>query len=455
MQKQIYTLVLLAFFINTQSQINPLQEYINEGIENNLVIQQNNLSLKNAQHSLKIAKGMFLPQASIQARYSLAEGGRTIDFPLGDLMNPVYKTLNEMLQAQGQAGGFPSIENESFSLYPSQEFDARVSVVQPIYNRSLIINNKIAQEQLKMTKIEIERYKRELAFQIKEAYFNYLKTIQLLELVNRTKEVVNENYRVSKKLFDNQMATNDVVMRANAEINSVKLMETEITTSNELAKNFFNFLLNRGLDTEILVAKTNTQTISQPINQYMQKALKYREELSLLKSKAQLYSYSANLSSAALTPNLVLAFDYGLQGEEFSSFNDHDFVMGSVVLTWSIFNGNINKNKRQQAYINKRKNSLKQEEISKKIKLEVKNDYLHVAQQNQNLQTAQARNKESVEVYRIIEKRYREGGSSLIELLDARNNMVEAESDMINTQYDFLISLAKLEKSSNSEILKW
>lgn len=37
-------------------------------------------------------RGMFLPSVSIEARYSRAGGGKIIEFPVGDLMNPVYGT---------------------------------------------------------------------------------------------------------------------------------------------------------------------------------------------------------------------------------------------------------------------------------------------------------------------------------------------------------------------------
>ncbi len=40
--------------------------------------------------ALKEARGLFLPDFSLNARYTVAEGGRTIVFPVGDLLNPVY-----------------------------------------------------------------------------------------------------------------------------------------------------------------------------------------------------------------------------------------------------------------------------------------------------------------------------------------------------------------------------
>jgi outer membrane protein TolC len=44
------------------------------------------------------------------------------------------------------------------------------------------------------------------------------------------------------------------------------------------------------------------------------------------------------------------------------------------------------------------------------------------------------------------------GESALIELLDARNNMTEAQAQVILTKYDYLVSIARLEKSSTSSL---
>jgi outer membrane protein TolC len=47
------------------------------------------------------ARARYLPSLDFQSRYTRADGGRTIEFPLGDLLNPVYAALDAQLVAQG------------------------------------------------------------------------------------------------------------------------------------------------------------------------------------------------------------------------------------------------------------------------------------------------------------------------------------------------------------------
>jgi hypothetical protein len=89
----IITLILLSSQLNAQK---VLDDYISYGLGNNLALQQKQSGYRKSIEALKEAKGLFYPRISFEARYTISEGGRTIDFPVGDLLNPVYMTLNSL-----------------------------------------------------------------------------------------------------------------------------------------------------------------------------------------------------------------------------------------------------------------------------------------------------------------------------------------------------------------------
>ncbi len=448
------TVIIISVLISFQlkAQENVLEEYIKQGLESNLVIKQNNLALESARQSLKIAKGMFMPKINTQSRYTLAKGGRTINFPIGDLMNPVYNTLNDMIVAQGGSPRFPTVQNEQINFLREQEYEVKISLTQPLYYPSLAINKRIEEQKLFMSQTELEQYKRELTFQIKEAYYNYMKALLYSDLIQKTKNVVNENHRVSQKLMNNDLITRDVVLRAKSEISKIELYETEAGKNIEMAKSYFNFLLNRGLNEEIVVCSHNKLYATPQLDEVTESALFDREELKLIEHQLNIMDNVVDLSKADMLPKLFLAVDYGIQGEKFEVDGDSDFIMGSFVLNWDLFNGNVNKNKKKKALIEKQLVQFKKEEISNRIQLEIKQNLFELEEKLKNKELAKTRSIEASEVYRIIEKKYGLGEASLIELLDARNNMTEAESQSILTNYDYLISIARLEKNSNTSL---
>ena len=76
------------------------------------VLRVSNCNWKNPLYALKEAHALFLPNVSFGASYSKADGGRTIDLPLGDLLNPVYKSLNQLTGSTK----FPNLQNKSVLL---------------------------------------------------------------------------------------------------------------------------------------------------------------------------------------------------------------------------------------------------------------------------------------------------------------------------------------------------
>ena len=90
-----------------------LDSYIREGLSNNLALQQKTASYNQSLAALKEARGMFMPSISLNARYTVAEGGRTIVFPVGDLLNPVYSTLNALTSSLPPDQQFPPIQIEN------------------------------------------------------------------------------------------------------------------------------------------------------------------------------------------------------------------------------------------------------------------------------------------------------------------------------------------------------
>ena len=64
--------------------------------QNNQQLAAKDFEIKSAISSLEEAKSMYGPSVLFNAQYTLSTGGRTILFPIGDLLNPVYNSLNKL-----------------------------------------------------------------------------------------------------------------------------------------------------------------------------------------------------------------------------------------------------------------------------------------------------------------------------------------------------------------------
>ena len=170
---------------------NALDDYIQEAFDNNLVLQQKNISLERALSSLDEAKSLFLPQIDLNVDYLTGYGGRFIDIPVGDMLNPVYTSLNFLMQTDQ----FPQLENIEQNFFPKNQLDIKVRTSMPIYNSDIIHNKTIQGIQYHLKSIEIETYKRELVAQIKNSYFQYLMALENIKIYENAQTLVQKNVK--------------------------------------------------------------------------------------------------------------------------------------------------------------------------------------------------------------------------------------------------------------------
>ncbi len=439
-------IILLIFFITTsRGEDRLIDKYINIALDNNLSLKQQEFSLQKSLAALNEARGLFMPSISINARYSRAGGGRIIEIPVGDFMNPLNKVINEIA---GQPLLPENIPNEVIPFLREKEHETKVSLIQPLFKAAIYHNYKLNSNLSKIARMQRNLFKRQLVAEVKIAYFNYLKTINIYDILQKTQELLEENLRVSETLFQNQKATKDVVYRAKSDLSFLEQEKAEIQKNIDLARVYFNFLLNRALDEDIEISSQDTLQSYQnyQLVELESLALKNREEINQLKHAILAAHNHINISKSAYLPDLIAAVDYGFQGEEYRFTRDDDFWMASAVLQWNLFKGFQDKARVQQASLEKKRLETRNSELIKQIQLEVREAYHNVDVSKKSIQSAQDRLSSAEKSFEITNKKYQVGMISQVEYLDARNNWIEAKINYTITTFDYHIRQAELER---------
>lgn len=123
---------LVAGPLLARGQISPvLDEYIQTGMNSNLTLQQKQVDVEQSLEAVRPAKGLFYPTLQFNANYTRA-GGRSIDFPIGDLLNPVYQTLNSLTQSNS----FPLVDNAKVQFLPDNFQETYVQFQVPVLIRT-------------------------------------------------------------------------------------------------------------------------------------------------------------------------------------------------------------------------------------------------------------------------------------------------------------------------------
>lgn len=441
--------VYFATFILPSAQAQTLDAYITQGIENNIVIKQKHIALERAILSLQSAKLMYIPGVSLIANYSTADGGRNIALPVGDMLNPVYATLNSITQSNS----FPAIENQAINFLPKNYYDAKIRASMPLFNTDIKYNKQIQSEQVLLKEFEIQQYTRILIKEIKTAYYNYLLAQEALKVYQNALTLAQEGKRMNEKLLESGKGLHVYVIRSESEIAGLEsnIMEAEINIQN--AKLYFNLLLNRNADDEININNnlSNFNKVdwsllldnNQPIN---------REELKMLNSGITMNETIHKMYSTYYLPKLSGFLDVGSQAENLVFDKNSRYFMAGVQLEISIFQGNRNKLKIQESKLDVLSAELQLENTRKQIELSttVAKNNLKLEIQKSNLAETQFKTAETY--YRLINKGFQAGVNTYIETIDARTQLKIAEVVYKTSLYRILVAKANLESEMGTHL---
>jgi outer membrane protein len=421
----------------------PLDDYVRLGLENNLALKQKEMSYQKSLEALKEAKGLFFPNITLNARYSVAEGGRTIDLPIGDLLNPVYSTLNQILRENR----FPQIDNQSFMFLRPQEQETKIRMIQPVFNTDIYYNSKIKKQLTATELVTVDQYRQELAAEIRKSYYEVSMADGIVNMLSETRKLLEENIRVNQKLVENGKITIDNLYRAQTEMSKFDQKLQVAEKNKEIASAYLNFLINRPFSEPIILSEPDIlPALVTGSDAYRESAIANREELKKLDLYDNITALQVKMNKAGALPNVMIVADYGIQGEKYKVNKDADFAQASAILTWDLFAGFQNRSKIRQAKLQKEILNQQSEEVRKQIELQVINALNELKTAQAGIESAMSQVKTAREGFRLVKRRYEEGQANLIEFIDARTTLTQAEENVIISKYSYLSDYAEFEK---------
>ncbi|OEK03807.1 hypothetical protein BFP97_09100 [Roseivirga sp. 4D4] len=445
MKKISLLFVMMCFSIPIWAQSPVLEKYVEQGLKSNLTLQQLGFDISTRQEQLNQAKALFLPQLSFEASYSRAEGGRTIDFPVGDLLNPVYDALDRI----NGSDVFPTITNVNEQLLPDDFHDTKVRLIQPLFN-SDIKYNRLAQENLVfMEEARSAAFRNELTHDIRSAYFRHLQTLEALKIYQDSQLVIEELVRVNKRLVANDKATYDIIYSAESALAEVEANVIRAQKDIDVTRSFFNFLLNRDLSDSIEVdgnIKSELLVLSS-LSMLSADAFQERQEFKQIEAAIAANQNLLDLNkSATYLPKVNLVMDAGFQGFGYTFDSGQDYWLAQVSMSWNIFKGGEKKSRVRASLFELEKLTSQKEQLRDQVEFEVITAFNEYKAALESINAATRRTESAEKTFNIIQKKYRENQVLLIEFYEARDAFTRAQLSQSITTYDALIKASELKK---------
>jgi outer membrane protein len=444
---QLAILLALLFVLPlvASGQESIIDAYIRTGLENNITIRRMDLTHEKNIAALREARGYFLPGFSFNARYTIARGGRTFDFPAGDMLNPLFQNITALNNAMAAINPlfpaidpYPAVENLSFRFYRPREHETKFTIIQPLFNPAIFYNYKIKKVEAEMGLTGIEISRRSLSQQITGGYYDYLRSWEYDRLADEVLLLATENLRVCNSLFSNDIITRDVLYRAEADLAEAKMKKAEAYGAVRSSAAMFNFLLNRDLNAPII--RDTTLFVSMPfstLDEALEGSALRRPEITLMDSWLAANSHHIKLTRADALPVIAGAADYGFQGEKYRFDANSDFMLASIVLRWNIYAGSTVRNKTRQALLDREILEANKEELQKQIELQIITSFYNLQAAFEAAESAASAITPATASFTLTRSRFREGLEPYAALMEAQTMMVKANQEFLNRQYIF------------------
>lgn len=420
-----------------------LNRYIAEGISSNLVLKQKHLSLANAINAMQQARSFYIPSIDFQTQYTTADGGRSIDLPVGDLINPVYATLNQ-LTGQNQ---FPQIKNEQIHFLPRNYYDARLRVSVPILNATLRNNILIKEKQAEISELEIKVYLRELIKEIKVTYYNYQSLRQSADIHLASVELARESRRTNERLVEAGKGLHAYVLRSEAEVTQSEAQYRSASLRAKSLQRYFNALLNRPADSEIEIESNGAISIEMLIPEADAAG---REELESLKEVIGLRERILRMNQQETLPALSGFADLGSQAEQLRFNKQSLYYLIGLQFNLPIFSGGRQKLKIEEARREVEIAQLQEQYIREQLSASVEKALNDLLAAQFELESAEKQLEMAATYSRLIHRGYESGVNTYLETVDARAQLNSAQILVAINRFKFLSAAAVLEREAAS-----
>lgn len=437
-----FLLILLSPKVNAQQLID---RYIQEGLRSNLEAQRLNKNMEQAVWALRESKRLY---------------GPTLDFVANHKVNyrkPI--NLNQGGLAAGLSGFLEQaqmgyVKDGNLYFPPRNQFSDLLQVNQPLFDRSLNLQVDLRKADQALAENHISDFKIELETAIRSAYLQFLHSKEFIRINEENLIISLQQLSVTEKLLAQQKITRDAKYRALATIEKVQASLNTAQAELTAATAYFNFLLNKDLESEIEI---DTEMFLSPNSTYNIVAMHEREEFTYKINQLALQETQGTILQkqirAQAWPVILFQAQGGIQGVNYD-FNNARLPLFSagITLKWKLFNSGTRSAEMEQARLKTESLSIQKEHLQKDFEQQRHTGFIKLHNQLKNYQAIQAAKTNSEKYLDAVQKKYAEGLSTVAELYDAQEQQLQTSIDQINWYYQLQQLLIDYNKIATNKL---
>lgn len=385
-----------------------LREAIEAALDNNPTVQRFKERILEARGVAEAQRGALLPNLSGSVSQS-------------------YRTFN--LGAFGIPGGGV--------VGPFNPFDARATLIQSIFNLSLIQRWRAGRTGVEVAALDAEATKRDTMATVGLLYTEALRAEAAVKASEANIELNQQLLKLAQDRKAAGMATGLDVTRAQVQLENEK--QRLLVAQNQAGRTKLNLIRALGIDFEVRLILTDELKLVEVEPQSPQEALavarENRVELRAQAQRQKLASLTLKSIESERIPSLAFNGDYGFIGLGIEDTLPTRNV--GVVLSVPIFDGGQREGRISESRSQVRQEQIRMKDVSDQITLEVRDALLTLASTRQQIAVAQEGLRLALRELELSRERFSVGVANNVEVTNAQASVARARDNVIEALANF------------------
>jgi len=326
------------------------------------------------------------------------------------------------------------------------------NISQPLYaGGSISANYRSEILGVDLSKSNVETVKRDLVLQVRTGYYNIITAQKVLEVAEQAVKQFEAQLEVAKAFFEVGIVAKNDVLQAEVRLANAKQNQVRADNTLALTKSSFNNLLRRNINAplnvvDILDYKPSGYTLENSFEE----ALRQRPEIKSANLNVDQALEAVKIARSGYFPTISLAGNYNKTSDEGHLNPDNRWTerwsvqaLASIAFSdWWRLGYKVGESKVKVAQAQDTKN-----QVIDNVILEVKQNYINMAQSEKNIGVAQKSIEQAEENVRLNEERYKYQVATATDVLDAVTLLAQARLNYYTALSDYNIAKASLERA--------
>jgi len=325
---------------------------------------------------------------------------------------------------------------------PLSNFRTAINLRQALFDQlqtyTRVTQARLGQQEADLQKAMVEQ---QVRFEVIRAYYGILVAHAKKGVAEEAVKMAESDVKRTRDRFQSGLAVQSDLLAAEVQLGEFRQHQIDAEGDVAIAYAALNTVLGLPVDTsqKVIGELGDKKFEITPKEDLIRLALVHRPDYVRSGYRIQLNKEGVSGAKREYLPRLDLFGNYGISGKNLSS-GSSDYIFGAS-LTFNIFDAGryarISKARAAESMA-----TAEQRHLANQIRLEVVRAYQQYVSARERLAVAGQVIGQATETHRIVQNRYREGLTTITEVLRAETALVRSRLNLVAARYDHYVSYA-------------